>query len=198
LHRDNLRDKINEIKNKINSINTNEEMNKYYLDVGILLHNYYENIEISYKNYLVTFSCFTPLPTTFILNDEIILEEDNILVLTGSSNKNRTIFANKIIPYGQENPIPFTYPVNLNKNDVKFISENYIKIMNKTYLSPYYIQNIILNYYLSKQTNKGKVYNTERQILFDDFNHLIIKRLTLDTLKELLKDNFIIQDNYLE
>ena len=47
LYRDNLRDKINEIKNKINSINTNEEMNKYYLDVGILLHNYYENIEIS-------------------------------------------------------------------------------------------------------------------------------------------------------
>ena len=47
LYRDNLRDKINEIKTKINSINNNEEMNKYYLDVGILLHNYYENIEIS-------------------------------------------------------------------------------------------------------------------------------------------------------
>jgi hypothetical protein len=47
LHRDNLRDKINEIKSKINSINNNEEINKYYLDVGILLHNYYENIELS-------------------------------------------------------------------------------------------------------------------------------------------------------
>jgi hypothetical protein len=47
LYRDNLRDKINEIKGKINSINNNEEINKYYLDVGILLHNYYENIELS-------------------------------------------------------------------------------------------------------------------------------------------------------
>lgn len=47
LYRDGLKDKINEIKNKINSISNNEELNKYYLDVGILLHSYYENIEKS-------------------------------------------------------------------------------------------------------------------------------------------------------
>jgi len=47
LYRNNLRDKINEIKNKINSISNNDEINKYYLDVGILLHSYYENIENS-------------------------------------------------------------------------------------------------------------------------------------------------------
>ena len=47
LYRDNLREKINELKSKINSINNNEELNKYYLNVGVLLHSYYENIENS-------------------------------------------------------------------------------------------------------------------------------------------------------
>jgi len=47
IYRDNLREKINESKNKINSINNNEELNKYYLNVGVLLHSYYENIENS-------------------------------------------------------------------------------------------------------------------------------------------------------
>lgn len=47
IYRDNLKEKIVEIKNKINSIINNEEMNKYYLDVGLLLHSYYENIENS-------------------------------------------------------------------------------------------------------------------------------------------------------
>lgn len=47
LYRDNLKEKILEIKNKINSIVNNDEMNKYYLDVGLLLHSYYENIENS-------------------------------------------------------------------------------------------------------------------------------------------------------
>jgi len=47
LYRDNLKENILNIKNKINSITNNEELNKYYLNVGILLHSYYENIENS-------------------------------------------------------------------------------------------------------------------------------------------------------
>ena len=47
LYRDKLREKIDEIKSKINTISNNDEINKYYLDVGILLHGYYENIENS-------------------------------------------------------------------------------------------------------------------------------------------------------
>lgn len=47
LYRDNLKDKINDLKAKINNINNNDEINKYFLDVGILLHNYYENVENS-------------------------------------------------------------------------------------------------------------------------------------------------------
>jgi len=47
LYRDNLRESINELKGKIKIIINNDEMNKYFLNVGTLLHNYYENIENS-------------------------------------------------------------------------------------------------------------------------------------------------------
>ena len=50
LYRDNLRDKINELKNNIINISNNIDLNKYYLDVGLLLHSYYENIENSKTN----------------------------------------------------------------------------------------------------------------------------------------------------
>lgn len=50
LYKDGLKDKINDIKNKLEQISSNNEMNKYYLDVGILLHSYYENIENSKNN----------------------------------------------------------------------------------------------------------------------------------------------------
>ena len=49
-HRDNLKEKIIELKNKINSIYNDDEMNKYYLNVGCLLHNYYQNIENTKNN----------------------------------------------------------------------------------------------------------------------------------------------------
>ncbi len=50
IYRDKLRDEINELKDKINRIINNEDLNKYYLEVGTLLHNYYENVENSKVN----------------------------------------------------------------------------------------------------------------------------------------------------
>jgi hypothetical protein len=47
VYRDNLKDNINKIKSKINSIVNNDDLNNYYLEVGTLLHGYYENIENS-------------------------------------------------------------------------------------------------------------------------------------------------------
>jgi len=41
------KDKIYKLKNKINKILNNEELNNYYLEVGSLLHDYYNNIENS-------------------------------------------------------------------------------------------------------------------------------------------------------
>ena len=49
IERNQKKDAINELKNKIQSIMKNEDLNNYYLNVGSLLHNYYENIE-NYKN----------------------------------------------------------------------------------------------------------------------------------------------------
>jgi len=48
IQRNQLKEKIIELKNRINSIVNNKELNNYYLQVGSLLHNYYENIE-NYK-----------------------------------------------------------------------------------------------------------------------------------------------------
>ena len=45
IYRDQLKENIRDIKERIKSIQSNEEMNRYYLEVGTLLHSYYENIE---------------------------------------------------------------------------------------------------------------------------------------------------------
>ena len=50
MEKNNLRDKINDLKEKINSIVEKEEENKYYLEVGVLLHNYYDIMETSKNN----------------------------------------------------------------------------------------------------------------------------------------------------
>jgi hypothetical protein len=47
MEKNDLRDKINELKEKINCIVEKEEENKYFLEVGVLLHNYYETMENS-------------------------------------------------------------------------------------------------------------------------------------------------------
>jgi hypothetical protein len=43
-YRDDLKEKIKELKKKISLIENNNELNNYFLDVGTLLHSYYENI----------------------------------------------------------------------------------------------------------------------------------------------------------
>ena len=54
LYKDNLKEKINELKIKIKSIQNNDEVNKYYLNVGVLLHSYYENIENSKNDHSIS------------------------------------------------------------------------------------------------------------------------------------------------
>ena len=44
------KEEIIELKNKINNIISKNDINEYYLNVGSLLHNYYENIENSKNN----------------------------------------------------------------------------------------------------------------------------------------------------
>jgi hypothetical protein len=47
MEKNDLRDKINDLKEQINCIVEKEEENKYFLEVGVLLHNYYETMENS-------------------------------------------------------------------------------------------------------------------------------------------------------
>ena len=76
MYKDSLIEKINDIKNRINTILNNEEINNYYLDVGVLLHSYYENIENS-KNIDDDSENFEEnlINYTDILNDDIEEEE---------------------------------------------------------------------------------------------------------------------------
>ena len=89
LYRDGLREKINEIKSRINSISNNDEINKYYLDVGILLHSYYENIEKSksVKNNSENFEENLLNYDQLSEDEEYIDEEDN-----ENSDTNEDIF----------------------------------------------------------------------------------------------------------
>ena len=50
IYKDKLKEQINDLKTKIDNIVNCDEVNKYYMDVGVLLHSYYENIENSKNN----------------------------------------------------------------------------------------------------------------------------------------------------
>ena len=73
--KDNLKDQINELKNKIYKIMNNDELNRYYLDVGVLLHNYYENIETS-KNLKSTSEKFEENLINYNDNSEDLDDDD--------------------------------------------------------------------------------------------------------------------------
>jgi len=98
LYRDNIKEKIYDLKDRINRIINNDDINKYYLEVGTLLHNYYENVEYSKTNENINAENFEEN----LLNyddyfdsieeddeDDIDKNEDNKL-LSGSKTKNNT------------------------------------------------------------------------------------------------------------
>jgi len=79
LYRNEIRDKINEIKSKIQNISSNNDMNKYYLDVGVLLHNYYENIENSKTEDLKS-ADFEDNLVNFDNDEDSICDEDDDII----------------------------------------------------------------------------------------------------------------------
>ena len=138
LYKDNLREKINEIKNKISNILLNSEMNNYYLDVGILLHSYYENIENSknIENHSENFE-------ENLLNYEDILNEDYDNELE-KDNKNVINFFNN-----RENEVENEQN---NKNDIVYTSmkiSDFVKeesTFKKKNILDEYLQKIDPNY----------------------------------------------------
>lgn len=138
LYKDNLREKINEIKNKISNILSNSEMNNYYLDVGILLHSYYENIENSknIENHSENFE-------ENLLNYDDILNEDSDDEIE-KDNKNVINFFNN-----RENEIENEQN---NKNDIVYTSmkiSDFVKeesTFKKKNILDEYLQKIDPNY----------------------------------------------------
>jgi hypothetical protein len=91
IYRDGIREKINEIKNRINTIMNNDDLNKYYLEVGTLLHSYYENVENSkniennysenFEENLLNYSDVIDDEDDFDEDDEEVIETKNVSVL---------------------------------------------------------------------------------------------------------------------
>jgi hypothetical protein len=86
----------------------------------------------------------------------------------------------------------------LKTTDIIFISIHKKEIMEECYLLPEQIENIILNYYYSKQEKHRKIYSQSSKISLTDFNHLIIKKLNVETLKSIILDNYIIDKEYIQ
>ena len=106
----------------IKDIIKNRSLSETYLKYLISLF-FYDNVSIKIINPVTQLLCFTPLPTKFVidnyLDDNLVVEDEkdqNILVMKGKPYKNRIIFANKILPSINKNPIPFTFPVNVGGN----------------------------------------------------------------------------------
>jgi hypothetical protein len=134
LYRDQLRDNINEIKMKIQNINNNNDIHKYYLDVGVLLHNYYENIEISknddfkstnFEDNLINFD--NEVFDNDMDNDSVKSDEIN--------NSNNTIGNNTILNFFNEYSVNNGESVNknVNKSDVNTNdNKNDVNIKNES------------------------------------------------------------------
>jgi hypothetical protein len=94
IYRDNLREKINNLKDKINSIINDDDLNKYYLEVGTLLHTYYENVENSKnsahnsENFEENLINYNESDDDVISNDEY-LEDDEIEKEEEEEKKNK-------------------------------------------------------------------------------------------------------------
>jgi len=158
LYRDQLRDNINEIKMKIQNINNNNDIHKYYLDVGVLLHNYYENIEIS-KNDDLKSTNFEDNLINFdndIFDDD--LDNDNISVKSNElNNSNNTIGNNTILNFFNESKNDNRSVNNvINSNDSNDVNNKNESVYSSTKISDFVKQEAtfkkknILDEYLQK------------------------------------------------
>lgn len=103
LYRNEIRDKINEIKSKIQNISNNNDMNKYYLDVGVLLHNYYENIENSKTEDLKS-ADFEDNLVNFDNDDDSICDEEEDIVKSKNIELKQNKTSNNILNFFNSSP----------------------------------------------------------------------------------------------
>lgn len=128
LYRNEIRDKINEIKSKIQNISSNNDMNKYYLDVGVLLHNYYENIENSKTEDLKS-ADFEDNLVNFDNDDDSICDEDEDIVKSENIDLKQNKTSNNILNFFNSSP-----DTNIVQNEL--VNEQNINIENTVESEP--------------------------------------------------------------
>ena len=146
---------------------------------------FYETKILIYNNHYITFKSFVPLPIDFISDNiiDIKIDNDSIYLNTDVKNKNRIIIANRILPYFTENPIPFSFPINI-KDKYEIINSNifYYEITISEQIKQLWNnETIIIGYgsvYANKKSNPGWENNTFGYHLDDgsyQYNGHIIK-----------------------
>lgn len=108
----------------------NKEIYIEYLKYLLRLFFFNINYEIITNNPYVAYKSFYPLPTHLITDEYITdnkivvsVENDNIYSFYGKSNKNRILFGNRKLPHYSHYPIPFTFPLIINKH-IELVNSN--------------------------------------------------------------------------
>jgi hypothetical protein len=95
--------------------------------IRYLINAYFEydkNIKININNEYLTYNCFYPLPTKLFINESEhnITENNNIYSIKNGCNK-KILFANRILPCVNKDPIPFSFPI-IKNNELEIINTN--------------------------------------------------------------------------
>lgn len=120
VYRDNLRDNINSLKSRINEIINNNDLNNYYLEVGTLLHSYYENIENSKNNDDELIENFEDNLLNYDDNNDSDDEEDNINIEIPEKKNN-------VLNFFNENVFTSLKISDFVKQESKFKKTNYLE-----------------------------------------------------------------------
>ena len=110
---------------KLSNYKVNKEL--YTNMIKYLINAYFEynkDIKININNEYLTYNCFYPLPTKLIINESEhnIIENNNIYSIKNEGNK-KILFANRILPSINKDPIPFSFPI-IKNNELEIINTN--------------------------------------------------------------------------
>ena len=114
---------------KLSYKNINKKLYEDYLNY--LLYKYFDinlNNTIINNNSFLNFACFYPLPTSCEIssykNDDEIINNNNVYEFVGKSSNHRIMFGNRLLPYSNTDPIPFTFPIRISDNTIELFNTN--------------------------------------------------------------------------
>lgn len=175
---------------------SNYKVNKdiYIEYLKYLLKSYFFNInyEVVTNNPYVAYKSFYPLPTElitdeYVLHNKIVhnVNNDNIYSFYGTPNKNRILFGNRKLPRYDNYPIPFTFPLIINKK-IELVNSNvyyYELTIMENIREPWLNETISIGYgsvNLPINTNPGWSNDSFGYHLDDgsfQYNHIVYKNV---------------------